>query len=263
MGKYLEGRRFGYLTPETDGGFYKGIQHQQVSGYPIGIVYIENINYPLIPGNVVNAYTYNFPVRMKPVPNLTNDRLFNNDPTIVDDLIKTVKSLVEDDGCRAISGACGFFGNYQQQVRAAVDVPVGLSSLVQIPFIQGLIKPGQKIGILTANKGSLTDGLLRSCGVTDTSNLVVKDALQTEEFATVVNMRGYFDNTIARQEILTLAQELVDEHDDLGAILLECSDMPPYASEIQRVTQLPVFDFITLINWLKSGVAQHPYSGWI
>ena len=97
----------------------------------------------------------------------------------------------------------------------------------------------------------------------DTSNLVVKDALQTEEFATVVNMRGYFDNTIARQEILGLAHELIDENDDLGAILLECSDMPPYASEIQRVTQLPVFDFITLINWLKSGVAQHPYSGWI
>ena len=181
----------------------------------------------------------------------------------MEDLIKTVKSLVEDDGCRAISGACGFFGNYQQQVRAAVDVPVGLSSLVQIPFIQQLIKPGQKIGILTANKNSLTQELLRSCGVTDTSNLVVKDALQTEEFATVVNMRGYFDNTTARQEILTLAKALVDENDDLGAILLECSDMPPYSADIQRVTQLPVFDFITLISWLKSGVAQRPYSGWI
>ena len=263
MGKYIEGRRHGDLTRETDGGFYKGIQNQQVAGYPIGIVYIENVNYPLIPGNVVNGWTYDFPVRMKAVPNLTNDRLFNNDPTIVDDLIKTVKSLVEDDGCRAISGACGFFGNCQQQVRAAVDVPVGLSSLVQIPFIQALIKPGQKIGILTANKGSLTESLLMSCGVTDTSNLVVKDALQTEEFATVVNMRGYFDNSIARDEIIGLAKELVNENDDLGAILLECSDMPPYASEIQRVTQLPVFDFITLIKWLKSGVAQMPYSGWV
>ena len=87
MSRYLEGRRYGFLTPENSGDFYKGIQHQQVAGYPVGIVYIEQVNYPLLPGNVVNACTYDFPVRMKAVPNLTNDRLFNNDPTIVDDII--------------------------------------------------------------------------------------------------------------------------------------------------------------------------------
>lgn len=263
MGKYLEGRRYEYLTPENNGGFYKGIQHQQVAGYSVGIVYIENINYPILPGNVVNACTYPFPVRMKAVKNLTNDRLFNNDPTIVDDIIAAARSLVEDDGVRAICSACGFFGNYQQQVRQALDVPVAMSSLVQLPWIQGLIQPGQKIGILTANKGSMTPALLQSCGVTQTDNLVIKDALQTEEFATVVNMRGYFDNTIAQQEIIGLAEELMEENDDLGAILLECSDMPPYAAAIQEITQLPVFDFITLIKWLHSGVAQKPYSGWI
>lgn len=263
MGKYMEGRRYGYLRPENDGGFYKGIQWQQVAGYSVGIVYIENVNYPLMPGNVVNAYTYDFPVRMKAVPNLTNDRLFNNDVTIADDIIATAKSMVENDGVRAICSACGFFGNFQQQVREALDVPVAMSSLVQLPLIQNLIKPGQKIGIITANGGSMTEELLKSCGVTKTDNLVIKDALQTEEFATVVNNRGYWDNAIAREEIVTLAKELVAENEDLGAILLECSDMPPYAAAIQEATQLPVFDFITLIKWLNSAVAQKPYSGWI
>ena len=138
-----------------------------------------------------------------------------------------------------------------------------MSSLVQIPFIQGLLKPGQKIGILTANKGSMTETLLRGCGARDSTDLVIKDALATEEFATVVNMRGYFDNSIARQEIVNLALELIRENDDIGAILLECSDMPPYAADIQAATQLPVFDFITLIRWLHSGVAQKPYTGFI
>lgn len=259
----MEGRRYGYLTPENNGDFYRGIQHQQVAGYPVGIVYIENVNYPLIPGNVVNACTYDFPVRMKAVPNLTNDRLFNNDPTIVDDIIETARSMVENDGVRAICSACGFFGNYQQQVRAALDVPVAMSSLVQLPWIQSLIRPDQKIGILTANKASMTEELLKACGATRTDNLVIKDALKTDEFAAVVDMRGCFDNTVAAREITDLAEELVAEHDDLGAILLECSDMPPYASLVQEVTQLPVFDFITLIKWLRSGVAQKPYSGWV
>lgn len=261
--KYMKGRRYGYLTPENSGGFYQGIQRQQVAGYPIGIVYIENINYPILPGNVVNAYTYDFPVRMKAVRNLTNDRLFNNDPTILDDILEAARSMVEDDGVRAICSACGFFGNYQQQVRQALDVPVAMSSLVQIPWIQGIIKPGQKIGILTANKGSMTKELLKSCGVTETENLVIKDALTTKEFSTVVTMKGHMDNTAARQEIVALAEELVRENEDLGAILLECSDMPPYAADIQAAAQLPVFDFITLIRWLHSGVAQRPYSGWI
>ena len=48
-----------------------------------------------------------------------------------------------------------------------------------------------------------------------------------------------------------------------GGDFLECSDMPPYASDIQRMTQLPVYDFITLINWLHQSVCQRPYDGWI
>lgn len=109
----------------------------------------------------------------------------------------------------------------------------------------------------------MTNALLESCGVVDKDNLIIKDALKTEEFATVVNMRGYFDNSIAKEEIVALARELVEENDDLGAILLECSDMPPYAYAVQEATQLPVFDFITLINWLHNATAQRPYNGWI
>ena len=263
MSRYLEGRRYGFLTPDNSGDFYKGIQRQQVAGYPVGIVYIEQVNYPLLPGNVVNACTYDFPVRMKAVPNLTNDRLFNNDPTIVDDIIEAARSMVENDGVRAVCSACGFFGNYQQQVRRALDVPVAMSSLVQIPWIESLIRPDQRIGILTANKGSMTKELLASCGVEHPDRLVIKDALATEEFAAVVDMRGHFNNTVAAQEITDLAEELIAENNDLGAILLECSDMPPYAAAVQEATQLPVFDFITLIRWLRSGVAQRPYSGWI
>lgn len=108
----------------------------------------------------------------------------------------------------------------------------------------------------------MTPALLKS-GVAGMDDLIIQDALQTKEFAAVVDMRGHFDNSIAQQEIVHLARELVQENDDLGAILFECSDMPPYAAAVQAATQLPVFDFITLIKWLHSGVAQRPYEGWI
>lgn len=260
----MQDRCYGYLNASNDSVFVRNIPNQQVAGYGVGIVYIENVNYPMMPGNVVNACTYRFPVRMKAVPNLVNTRLFNNDPTIVDDIIGAARHMVEQEGVRAICSACGFFGNYQKQVAAALDVPVAMSSLVQVPIILNLLKPGQKLGILTASGESMTDSLLESCGVTDTSRLVIQGTADTPNFGNaVVGMSGYFDNGKARQEVLERTQMLLDKDDDIGAILLECSDMPPYASDIQRMTQLPVYDFITLINWLHQSVCQRPYNGWI
>lgn len=261
---YMENRAYGYLHAGNDSCYVENIPNQQVAGYSVGIVYIENVNYPMMPGNVVNACTYKFPVRMKAVPNLVNTRLFNNDPTIVDDIIGAARHMVAAEGVRAICSACGFFGNYQKQVAEALDVPVAMSSLVQVPLILNLLKPSQKLGILTANSDSMTDSLLESCGVTNTSRIVVQGTADTPNFGhAVVGMSGHFDNGQARQEVLESTRVLLDKDDSIGAILLECSDMPPYASDIQRMTQLPVYDFITLINWLHQSVCQRPYDGWI
>lgn len=261
---YLKDRAFGYLNSTNDGKFIRNIPGQVLSGYSVGIVCIENENYPMLPGNVVNAYSYSFPVRIKAVANLENTRLFSGDRSVVTDIIETARYMVEREGVRAICSACGFFGNYQKDVAAALDVPVAMSSLVQIPMIRGLLKPNQKIGIITANAGSFTAELLENCNVVDEGDLVVTDARYTANFApAIVDNCGYFDNGKAREEIVMLAVNMVKKNPEIGAILLECSDMPPYAAYIQEATQLPVFDFITLINWLHNSVAQKPYDGWI
>lgn len=259
----IDGRQYGYLTPENNRRFVRSYNKQQVAGYSVGILYIEEINYPLMPGNVVNAYTYDFPVRMKAVQRLTNTKLFNADKSIEDDIMTAAKQLVENEGVRAICSACGFFGNYHRKIAGSLNVPVALSSLVQLPWIRSIIGPEKKIGILTANASAMTPELFYSCCAEDVKNVVIKDAMQCEEFSTVVNMRGYFDNGKASDEVVGIAKQLVAENENVGAILLECSDMPPYAYAVQEATQLPVFDFITLIRWLHNAATQRPYSGWI
>lgn len=263
MDKRLKNRQFGYLTPENNSVVVNMLDHQQMSGYSVGIIYIEDVWYPLVPGNVVNAYTYDFPVRMRGVPNLDIDRLFRADPTIADDIIALGKHMIEKEGVRALCSACGFFGNFHKQVAEALDIPVALSSLVQIPWIKSVIKPGQKIGVLTADKSSLTNKLLENCFITDIDQLIVKDLRHAKEFSAILEYRGQFDNGQVRQEVVSAALELMEEDADVGAILLECSDMPPYAYAIQQATQLPVFDFITLIKWLHNATTQRPYLGWI
>lgn len=45
------------------------------------------------------------------------------------------------------------------------------------------------------------------------------------------------------------ANHLVRKHPDVGAIILECTNMPPYADTVRQVTGLPVFDAVTMINY--------------
>ena len=116
-------REYGYIGPEEQESqpivMRKG---QNVAGYSVGILYLDNVWYPLVPGNVVNACTYDFPVRMKAVPGLDTPKLHSGDPAIFGTLLEAAKAL-EQEGVRAISAACGFFGHFHTQLAEAMDLP--------------------------------------------------------------------------------------------------------------------------------------------
>ncbi|NJD03459.1 MAG: aspartate/glutamate racemase family protein, partial [Ruminiclostridium sp.] len=181
--------------------------------------------------------------------------------TLIDELVKAGREL-ETEGVRAIVGACGYFAYFQPQLAAILDVPVYLSSLIQVPYIKTGLKPHQKIGVLCADKVSLTHQVMKNAGIDDPDLCVVSGLEDMPEFSGILKSdRGYFNNEIVRDEVVSSAKALVEENPDIGAILLECSDMPPYAADVQRAVNLPVFDFITMINWVHGAVAQRQYYG--
>ncbi|MGN0242197.1 MAG: hypothetical protein ACI4CS_10960, partial [Candidatus Weimeria sp.] len=155
------------------------------------------------------------------------------------------------------------FGNYQDVVSEQIKIPVALSSLVQLNWIAPMLKSDQKIGVLTADKSSFTDALLSSCSIPDSikNRLVVYGMEDSEQFSCVIKNFGTFNVRKACDELVDTAKKLVNENEGIGAILLECSDMPPFAAEVQRSVNLPVWDFTTLINWLYSGVVRKPFGG--
>lgn len=256
---------YGYFDPTSANSMVEMRYRQRISGFPVGIVYIDEINYPIVPGNVVSGFTYKYPVLCKPIDGLVPERLFDNDPTIADDVIRVAKEMIERDGIRCLSSACGFFGNYQQKVADALDIPVGLSPMVMVPWIESMIKSSQKIGVLTANSEALegNENLYRQCRITDPDRLVIRGLRYEPHFSAVPQQRGFFDNNGVCDDVVRKALEIVEECPDIGAIVLECSDMPPYSNAIQQATQRPVFDFITLINFMANSVMNPIYKGWI
>lgn len=255
--------RYGYLDEYSDQVTVSMKRGQNIAGWPIGIIYIDDVYYPMMPGNIVNGYTFDFPVRLKAVEGLDIPNLFNCGDQVHDTILDACRTL-EREGIRAISSACGFFGNYHRQIADEIDIPVALSSLVQLPWIETLLKPSQKIGVLTADETSITPRLYESCGISPQlqERLVVRGLGKEKEFSCILEGRGEFHNGKVKEELLEKTREIMAS-DDVGAILLECSDMPPYAYAIQAEAGVPVFDFTTLIRWMHSAVTQTPYRGFI
>jgi len=234
---------------------------QAIAGNAIGILVLD-LWYPYLPGNVANASTYNFPVHYKILKGSTGPQILRAEPALLDLIVEGGREL-EKQGARAIVGACGYFGNYQKEAAAILDVPVFLSSILQIPIIRRGLKPNQKVGIICADADGLTPELLSQCGVDDLSDIVIAGAQDLPEFQNIEQSTGHFNSYKLEQQLVGLAKQLVSNNPDVGAILLECSDMPPYAWAIQNAVRLPAFDFITLINWVYNAVVRRPIAGFI
>lgn len=228
------------------------------AGFAIGIIAVHLI-YPKLPGNVANATTYPFPVLYREV-NFEIEKLFEGDLSIKEDIIQAAKEL-EAQGVRAIIGACGYFAHFQQDVKEAVDVPVFLSSLCQLPIIKTGISAKKKIAVIAASGDNITDELLQKVG-TDSSRLVVQNIGSLDSFSAIRYGRTELDNGRLTQDLCDVIVDLVKRESDIGAILLECSDLPPYAKQIQAATGLPVFDFNTMIDMVYHSVVQKTYYGY-
>ena len=234
---------------------------QAIAGAAIGILVLD-LWYSLLPGNVANASTYKYPVLYKVLKGTNLKQIFTADDILIDMIIEGGKELSQQ-GVRAIIGACGYFANYQRVAAESLDVPVFLSSLLQVPIILQALKPDQKVGIICASQESLTTRALNACGINDDSRLAITGAQDLPEFQNLLNCTGGFNSRQLEAELVDLAKAFVKEHPEIGAILLECSDMPPYVHAIQNAVRLPVFDFITLINWVYDSIVRRPFEGFI
>ena len=183
------------------------------------------------------------------------------DPELAGPFIEAAQRLF-DNGVKAITGACGFMALFQQEVARHLDIPVFLSSLLQMPFMFQIT--GRKIGVITANADCLKPTHFSNAGVGDHIPFVVAGMETQPEFRDAILLeKGTLDSKEIEQEVVSVAQELVRNHPDIGSILLECSDLPPYAHAVQAAVGRPVFDFFTMIHYTHTTLVRTRFSGFM
>jgi len=244
-------------------------QDQRCYGMGLGILILDDV-YPGFPGDVRNASGYPFPIQYEIVEGVDIHRLVVDEDKspCLEPILRAARKL-EKIGCRAIAGECGYFAYFQREVAASVRVPVFLSSLLQVPLAEQVVGPAQVVGILVANAIYLTDHHLLSVGIQPGTNYVVSGAmegLQCQEFDHLWTEGLRSDPPGANYEkaeveFLSVAVDFYRKHDNMGAMVLECTGFPPFARALQREIDIPIFSWGTLLDYAYSVVVHRDYYG--
>lgn len=225
----------------------------------IGVLCMDT-TFTKIPGHIRNRATFDFPVRYQVVTGATADRLVTHaDPSLLEPFVQAAKEL-QAAGVRAITGACGFLVIFQKELAGAVNVPLYTSSLIQLPMVGRMIRPGQKVGLLVANEHSLTRRHLEAVGAQDVP-IAVAGMQEQPEFREVMLQarRSELDVDRLAGEVLGVVDRLARSNADLGALVIECTDLVPFAHKIQARLGLPVFDIVTLTDMVYASLARRPF----
>ncbi len=229
-----------------------------IYGASLGILMLET-QFPRIPGDIGNATTWPFPVQYRVVRSATPELVVRNDARLlVDKFIDAAKDLVAS-GCDGITTNCGFLSIVQDQLAKAVPVPVATSSLMQMQMVQAMLPAGKRAGILTISKETLTAEHLKAANVpldtpivgTENGRVFTRD---------ILGDAPEIDFEACRQDMCDVARQLVSEHADLGAIILECTNMTPYAADVRKLTGLPVFSIYSFIQWFQQALVPDRFS---
>jgi hypothetical protein len=218
----------------------------------LGILSLDTA-FPRIKGDVGAPDTFDFPVRHATVSgSLVDDIVHRGSDELFPRFVQAAQELVEQ-GCTGIATTCGFLVRWQRELTAELDVPVLTSALLMLPLVQRCLPRHRKVGVVTYSAAALSPQVL--------------DAAGGDPFTPIegVDPAGYFGRAIRHgtahldpgpmsEDVVAAARRLVSTHKDVGAIVLECANMPPYRDAVVAATELPVFDAAQLITWFHEGI---------
>jgi len=225
-------------------------------GAPLGVLMLDT-HFPRVPGDVGNAATWPFPVLYRTVEGAIGTEVVRDlrPERLLEPFVEAALEL-ERAGVSLITTSCGFLVLFQQELQARLHVPILSSSLLQVPWLLTLLPPSRQVGVLTIEGRSLSPPHLAAAGVADPERVAIFGLDEAGGYFTrqILGDRTELDVARAAAEHEIATRMLLDRHSNVGAIVLECTNMPPYAERIRAVSGLPVYDLTTLIGWAIGGM---------
>ncbi len=210
----------------------------------LGVLMLQT-RFPRLPGDVGHVGSFTMPVRHVVVAGATPQRVVReHDPALLTPFVVAARALVAQ-GARGLTTSCGFLVQFQQALEEALQVPVWTSSLLKL---RELARPG----VLTVDAQALGAAHLHAAGAapdTPIEGLAPGCALQR----TLLEDLPTLDIAQAEIDAVAAARRLVERHAAIDSIVLECTNLPPYADAISRATGRPVHHLMSYVHarWLS------------
>ncbi|MFK0161685.1 aspartate/glutamate racemase family protein [Rhizobium sp. NPDC090279] len=222
----------------------------------LGIIMLDTV-FERPAGDVGHAASWRFPVKYRHVRGASVSLVVRaGGEGLVEDFIAAGHELVAD-GCSAIITSCGFMARHQRKLAEALGVPVAASSLMQLPMVEMALGAGLRPGVITYDEASLSPEVFEASGADPSAP--VRGVPAGGAFHALIEGSAAYDHAALEAEVIDAARHLVAAHPYVGAIVLECTNMPPFAQAISAAVSRPVFDILTLGEWLFTSTSPRTF----
>lgn len=227
-------------------------------GQPLGILVFKGIT-PRIPGDLGHAETLDCNVIYEILDNVSFMDLVNGSERTREELVVAAQRL-EAKGVRAIAGDCGLLARYQHEIASVLTIPFISSSLLLIPLIWQIQGRIGKIGLITGHTELLKKEHLLGVGIPNDIPLAIGGMETVAEFVKVViNGAPELNVEGMRDGVIEVCRKLLAQHSDVRSLVLECSNLPPFAKDIYAEFKLPVYDLVGLTKLILNSVIPPEY----
>lgn len=215
----------------------------------LGVLMLDT-NFPRPVGDIGNPDSFDHPVIYRRLPGAVVSRIVTDQP-LPDDLVELFVNharALEDAGATVISTSCGFLFPLQDRLQAAVGVPVVTSALCMLPALREKMGADTPIGILTFDAERLSPHHIPDHGPVVIEGLAASDHL----YRVIADDLAELDQTQARTNVLDAMHRLKSREPHLSAVVLECTNLPPYRRNIMKNNDFSIFDIHDAIKRLQN-----------
>lgn len=212
----------------------------------LGVLMLET-RFERVLGDIGNPGNFDFPVVYRTVSGATSQRVvLERDDGLIELFSAAAMDLIEE-GATAITTSCGFLAEFQDELAARIPVPFTASALNYLVALDGR---HARVGVLTADADALHADVLPRGGISPEAIVGLEDAVAFR--SAIIDQTAELDAGAIEREVLAAARRLNRDYPDLDAIILECTNLPPYRSTLERVFTVPIYDSLTLVEDLMS-----------
>lgn len=212
--------------------------------------------FPRVPGDIACRETYLRPVALRVVPRAAVSAVVTRSPDGFD-LRGFAEALAEDQGQGLATTSCGFMVYFQRHLEAFTKRQVVSSALLALPELRRRFRDAELL-VVTFDATVLQAEAYRAA-MEHFKGPVLGLEKSMHLYQVIAEDREDLDLALAEAELEDLFRKALGRHPEVKAVLLECTNLPPYKAALRRYFQGEIVDCLSVLEAALPGLVDPGY----